>query len=31
MPEMNGFWIDGTFRPADAVHLGSQSRCGAAG
>ena len=19
---MNGFWIDGTFRPADAVHLG---------
>jgi pyruvate dehydrogenase E2 component (dihydrolipoyllysine-residue acetyltransferase) len=22
MPEMNGFWIDGEFRPADAVHLG---------
>ncbi len=22
MPEMNGFWVDGAFRPADAVHLG---------
>jgi pyruvate dehydrogenase E2 component (dihydrolipoamide acetyltransferase) len=21
-PELNGFWIDGAFRPADAVHLG---------
>jgi len=22
MPEMNGFWIDGAFRPGDGVHLG---------
>ena len=22
MPEMNGFWVDGAFRPGDAVHLG---------
>jgi pyruvate dehydrogenase E2 component (dihydrolipoamide acetyltransferase) len=22
VPEMNGFWIDGAFQPADAVHLG---------
>ena len=21
-PELNGFWIDGHFRPADTVHLG---------
>jgi len=21
-PELNGFWVDGGFRPADAVHLG---------
>ena len=21
-PEMNGFWVDGSFRPADGVHLG---------
>jgi len=21
-PELNGFWVDGAFRPADAVHLG---------
>ena len=22
MPELNGFWVDGAFRPADGVHLG---------
>ncbi len=22
VPEVNGFWIDGTFRPSTAVHLG---------
>jgi pyruvate dehydrogenase E2 component (dihydrolipoamide acetyltransferase) len=21
-PEMNGFWVDGAFRPSDAVHIG---------
>jgi pyruvate dehydrogenase E2 component (dihydrolipoamide acetyltransferase) len=22
IPEMNGFWVDGAFKPADAVHVG---------
>jgi pyruvate dehydrogenase E2 component (dihydrolipoamide acetyltransferase) len=22
VPEMNGFWVDGSFRPGDAVHVG---------
>ena len=22
IPEMNGFWIDGTFKPSEAVHVG---------
>ena len=22
MPQLNGFWVDGAFRPADGVHLG---------
>jgi len=22
MPELNGFWVDGAFRPGDAVHVG---------